>query len=72
MIRFRKILMQAGIDGFVALLISAVFLAWLFPEVGAREGAFSLSSLANYGISVIFFFYGLRLSREKLHTGLGN
>ena len=60
------------IDGFVVLLVSAVALAWLLPAVGAHEGAFSLSTLANYGISVIFFFYGLRLSRKKLHTGLGN
>ena len=68
----RKILVQAGIDGFLALLIAAVLMAWLLPAVGAGEGSFSLSSLANYGISVIFFFYGLKLSREKLRTGLGN
>ena len=59
-------------DGFLILLVSAVVLAWLFPAVGAGEGAFSLSALANYGISVIFFFYGLRLNREKLRTGIGN
>ena len=70
--RIRKILAQAGIDGFLALLIAAVVLAWLFPEIGVGEGIFSLSSIANYGISVIFFFYGLRLTREKLRTGLGN
>ena len=68
----RKILVHAGIDGFMILLISAVVLAWLWPAFGAGEGAFSFSALANYGISVIFFFYGLRLSREKLRTGLGN
>lgn len=67
-----KYLVQKGIDGFLILLISAVVLAWLWPTIGAGEGAFSLSALANYGISVIFFFYGLRLSREKLRTGLGN
>ena len=69
---FRKILAQAGFDGFMALLIVAVLLAWLWPGYGAGEGVLSLSSLANYGISVIFFFYGLKLSREKLRTGLGN
>ena len=70
--RIRKILSQAGIDGFLALLIAAVVLAWLWPSVGAGEGIFSLSSFANYGVSVIFFFYGLKLSREKLRIGLGN
>jgi sodium/bile acid cotransporter 7 len=68
----RKFLIQAGIDGFLILLVSAVVLAWIFPAIGAGKGSFSLSTLANYGISVIFFFYGLRLSREKLRTGLGN
>ena len=63
---------RVKIDGFIALLIAAVALAWLWPAVGAGEGMFSLSSLANYGISVIFFFYGLKLSREKLRAGLGN
>jgi sodium/bile acid cotransporter 7 len=70
--RIRKILLQAGIDGFLALLITAVVLAWLWPTIGVDEGIFSLSSLANYGVSVIFFFYGLKLSREKLRTDLDN
>jgi len=70
--RIRKILAQAGVDGFIALLIVVVVLAWLLPAVGAGEGVFSLSSLAGYGISVIFFFYGLKLNREKLRTGIGN
>ena len=70
--RIRKTLSYAGIDGFIALLVVAVVLAWLWPEVGASKGFFSLSSLANYGVSLIFFFYGLKLNREKLRTGLGN
>lgn len=32
----------------------------------------SLQELANYGVSGIFFFYGLRLSPEKLRVGLRN
>ena len=68
----RKILSHAGIDGFLTLLIAVVILAWLWPDIGAGESVFSLSSLANYGVSVIFFFYGLRLGREKLQSGLGN
>ena len=70
--RIQKVLFHAGIDGFLALLITVVVLAWLWPTVGAGEGVFSLSSLANYGVSVIFFFYGLKLSREKLRTSLDN
>ena len=62
----------AGLDGFFFLLVAAVGLAWLFPAIGAAQEFFSLSSLANYGICVIFFFYGLKLSRNKLRTGLAN
>jgi len=65
----RKLLEQAGFDGFPALLIAVVVLAWLWPTFGSGEGVFSLSALANYGISVIFFFYGLKLSLEKLRAG---
>ena len=72
MYRIRENLIRAGIDGFATLLVASVVLAWLWPEVGVGEGLFSLSSLANYGISVIFFFYGLKLSREKMRTSLGN
>ena len=60
------------IDGFFLLLVTVVVLAWLQPSIGAGKGAFSLSSIANYGISVIFFFYGLRLSGEKLRSDIGN
>ena len=70
--RIRGFLVKSGVDGFMALLLTVVVLAWLWPDVGAREGVFSLSSLANYGVSFIFFFYGLKLSREKLRNGLGN
>jgi len=56
---------------FSLLLVLAVLLAWIFPAIGAGDGMFSLSSLANYGISVIFFFYGLKLNGEKLRNGLG-
>ena len=60
------------IDGFFVLLISAVVLAWLKPEIGAAEGKFSLAAIANYGISAIFFFYGLKLNRHKLRADIGN
>ena len=53
-------------------LFSAIFLAWLAPEVGMSREPFSLGDAANWGVSVIFFFYGMRLSREKLLNGLRN
>jgi solute carrier family 10 (sodium/bile acid cotransporter), member 7 len=49
-----------------------IIVAYFYPTPGIQEGTFSISSLANYGISVIFFFYGLRLSPDKLKVGLTN
>ncbi|MDR1672019.1 MAG: bile acid:sodium symporter [Bacteroidales bacterium] len=68
----KKIPSKAGIDGFPMLLILAVVLAYLFPHAGSGKGVVSLSALANYAVSIIFFFYGLRLSGNKLRAGLNN
>ena len=57
---------------FVLSLFAAVLLAWLYPPLGAAGGTFSLSSLARWGISAIFFFYGLRLDGPRIRSGLAN
>lgn len=63
---------KIGIDNFLILLLGMIILAYLFPSLGAREGIFSLKNFADIGISVIFLFYGLRLSPQKLKAGLFN
>lgn len=68
----RSLLKRFGLDGFILSLFGAIFLAWLYPGVGANDGAFSLSTAANVGVSLIFFFYGLRLNWEKIRSGLAN
>ncbi len=65
-------LKRFGLDGFILSLFGAIFLAWLYPDLGARDGVFSLSTAANVGVSLIFFFYGLRLNWEKIRSGLAN
>ena len=65
-------LKRFGLDGFILSLFGAIFLAWLYPAFGARDGLFSLSTAANVGVSLIFFFYGLRLNWEKICSGLAN
>jgi len=61
-----------GIDWFIPALLLMIGLAWLWPEGGLGQGAFSLRTLAGYGISVIFFLYGLRLSIRQLLACLSN
>lgn len=61
-----------GIDGFIVAIGLAILLAWLVPGPGAKEGIFTLQTATHYGISIVFFFYGVGLSREKLVTNLSN
>ena len=63
---------KAALDPFVLALVLAILLARFWPEPGLHEGTFSISNLANWGVSFIFFFYGLRQEPEKLKTGLRN
>jgi len=67
-----RLLGRFGLDWFILSLIGMIILASQFPGPGIAEGPFSISSLANLGISFIFFFYGLKLNRKKLVAGLSN
>ncbi len=68
----QELLVRAGFDWFLLALIGMIVLAWLWPEGGLDYEPFSLSDVAGIGVSLIFFFYGLRLSPEKLRAGLGS
>ncbi|MDO4627690.1 MAG: bile acid:sodium symporter family protein [Planctomycetia bacterium] len=68
----KSFLKKFGLDTFVLCLFGVIFLAWLYPPPGASEDLFSLSTVAKYGISVIFFFYGVRLNWQKIYEGLFN
>lgn len=65
-------LSNIGFDGFILALLAMIVLASIYPQGGIGEGPYSLSSLASYGVSAVFFFYGLRLSGKKLKAGLSN
>ena len=67
-----ELLKKVGLDGFIIALLGMIFLAYLWPRGGIQNGHFSLALVANYGVSLIFFFYGLRLNPEKLREGLSN
>ncbi len=60
------------LDPFVLAILGMILLAAWWPQGGLGEGPWSLAALAGYGVSLIFFFYGLKLGPEKLRAGLGN
>lgn len=69
---FSSLLVRVGLDWFILALVGMIGLAKLWPGPGIKEGLFSLSSLATYGVSLIFFFYGLKLNVGQLREGLQN
>jgi len=57
---------------FILCLVGAIFLAWLYPAPGTTDSPLHLSTFCTYGVSIIFFFYGLRLSPKQMAEGLVN
>ncbi len=57
---------------FVFALFLVMLLAWLFPGPGSPDSVIPMKTIGSIGISLIFFFYGLKLSREKIRIGLRN
>jgi len=72
LLRISKTAGRFGLDWFILALISMIVLAYFWPHIGAKDSVIPFSKIATYGVSVIFFFYGLRLSPQKLKTGLSN
>mgnify|MGYP000716292797 CR=1 FL=1 len=60
------------IDPFILGLFIVIILAWLLPGLGDFDTWYSLDKLSNIGISLIFFFYGLKLSPKQMMEGLSN
>lgn len=59
-------------DRFILGILLMILLAWLFPGIGGPNGLITLDTINHYGVIVLFFFYGLRLSPEKLKADLRN
>lgn len=59
-------------DGFISGILLMILLAYLLPGIGRQGSVIELKVLIRYGISLLFFFYGLRLSPEKLKADLSN
>ncbi|MGL6193514.1 MAG: bile acid:sodium symporter family protein [Thermoguttaceae bacterium] len=61
-----------GLDWFILALGGVILLAYFVPQPGAVRGPVSPHDLCNYGVSFIFFFYGLGLSWRKFVEDLEN
>ncbi len=70
--KFLSILSKTGLNGFFFLLIGTIFLAWLVPSWGLAKSPLHLPKIAGYGVSLIFFFYGLKINPKNLISGLSN
>jgi len=71
MISFQKIKRFIP-DGFVLAIVSMIVLAYFFPGIWGSESAIELATVSKYAVALLFFFYGLRLSPEKMKTDLRN
>lgn len=72
LMRIWKNASRFGLDGFLVGLLFAILLAYFLPYPGTVDSPFFIDDIANYGISLIFFFYGLRLGFRKLRDGITN
>ena len=67
-----EVLKKAGFDGFLLMIATMILMAYFLPKPGMVKEPVSLEEIANAGVSLIFLFYGMRLSVEKLKAGLSN
>lgn len=60
------------IDKFILAIIVVVIIAYFFPDWGSKDSPVPFDLIGSIGVSLIFFFYGLKLSPEKIKSGLRN
>lgn len=64
--------MKTILDPFLLALVGIIALAALWPEPGLTGGPLHFEYFTTYGVSIIFFLYGLTLAPEKMRAGLMN
>lgn len=60
------------LDPFLIGLVLVIVIAYFFPFEKSALKELPINGVLSLGISLIFFFYGLKLSPEKLTAGLKN
>ncbi|MGV8997521.1 MAG: bile acid:sodium symporter family protein [Parvibaculaceae bacterium] len=61
---------KLNIDRFLQLILVVVIAAIVYPAAGATGSILHVEYVAGYGISIVFFLYGLTLAPEKMRAGL--
>lgn len=64
--------MKLNVDNFVLAIIGIIITAYFFPHWGSKDSIVPLDLIGSIGIALIFFFYGLKLSPDKIRSGLKN
>ncbi len=64
--------MTIKFDKFVMAIVMIIIFAYVFPQWGTEESEIPINTISAIGISLIFFFYGVKLSPAKLKAGLSN
>lgn len=64
--------MKYRIDGFILALLVVIVIAYFFPQAIVFEGGRPLEIISTIGVSLIFFFYGLKLSFTEIRESLQN
>jgi sodium/bile acid cotransporter 7 len=59
-------------NGFILGLFAVVWLAFIFPDPGARNGWMHPDTVQNVGIALILFLQGISMPLEKVKKGAGN
>ena len=70
--RLAALLARAGLDWFLLALLGVVALAYCAPGLGSKASPVPWHAITAVGVALVFFFYGLKLSFEKLRDGMRN
>ncbi|MFD2720771.1 bile acid:sodium symporter family protein [Hymenobacter monticola] len=70
--RLADLLARAGLDWFLLALLGVVALAYFAPGLGSKASPVPWHTITTVGVALVFFFYGLKLSTEKLRAGMRN
>jgi len=65
-------MMKLKFDGFILALIAMIILAYIYPELVQAQNGQLFETISTIGVSLIFFFYGLKLSFREIKDGLKN